>query len=82
MLGGIVVALAGIGLVTQVDATSGPELVVAGLVILSQGLQVAATASGVLVLAAAVLVARLLRRETRQAAATPTPLLCRSSLRA
>jgi DHA2 family multidrug resistance protein-like MFS transporter len=180
MLGGIVVASAGIGLLTQVDATGGPALVVAGIVILSlglaplftlatdlavssapperagaasgisetsselggalglailgtigtavyrdraadtvpagiphdaattasdtlagavtvahglppqagadllgpareafvQGLQVAATVSGVLVVAAAVLIARLLHVETRQAVATPAARLC------
>jgi DHA2 family multidrug resistance protein-like MFS transporter len=41
-----------------------------------QGLQVAATIGGVLAVAAAVLVARLLRGEMRQAAARPAGLLC------
>jgi MFS transporter, DHA2 family, multidrug resistance protein len=38
MLGGMVVAFAGVGLLTQAGAAGGPELVVAGLVILSLGL--------------------------------------------
>jgi MFS transporter, DHA2 family, multidrug resistance protein len=38
MLGGIVVAIAGAGLLTQADAGNGPGLVVAGLVLLSLGL--------------------------------------------
>jgi DHA2 family multidrug resistance protein-like MFS transporter len=38
MLGGIVVAIAGVGLLTQVGATDGPTLLVAGIVILSLGL--------------------------------------------
>ena len=38
MLGGIVVAIAGVGLLTQVSAAAGPGLLVAGLVILSLGM--------------------------------------------
>src|SRR5215217_4757365 len=38
MLGGIVVAIVGVALLTQVEATAGPGLVVAGVVILSLGL--------------------------------------------
>jgi MFS transporter, DHA2 family, multidrug resistance protein len=38
MLGGIVVAIAGVALLTQVGAADGPGLVVAGIVILSLGL--------------------------------------------
>jgi DHA2 family multidrug resistance protein-like MFS transporter len=38
MLGGIVVALAGVALLTQADATAGPATVVAGIAILSLGL--------------------------------------------
>jgi DHA2 family multidrug resistance protein-like MFS transporter len=38
MLGGIVVAIAGVALLTQVDATHGPGLLLAGIVILSLGL--------------------------------------------
>jgi MFS transporter, DHA2 family, multidrug resistance protein len=38
MLGGIVVAIVGVGLLTQVGAGNGPGLVVAGIVILSLGL--------------------------------------------
>ncbi len=38
MLGGIVVALAGVALLTQVGAAGGPGLLVAGIVILSLGL--------------------------------------------
>ena len=38
MLGGIAVAIAGVALLTQVGATDGPGLLVAGLVILSLGL--------------------------------------------
>jgi DHA2 family multidrug resistance protein-like MFS transporter len=38
MLGGIVVAIAGVALLTQVDATHGPGLLVAGIVMLSLGL--------------------------------------------
>jgi DHA2 family multidrug resistance protein-like MFS transporter len=38
MLGGIVVAIVGVGLLTQVGATDGPGLVVAGIVVLSLGL--------------------------------------------
>ena len=38
MLGGIVVAIAGVALLTQVGATDGPGLVVAGIVLLSVGL--------------------------------------------
>jgi DHA2 family multidrug resistance protein-like MFS transporter len=37
MLGGIVVALAGVALLTQVGASTGPGLVVAGIVLLSMG---------------------------------------------
>ncbi len=38
MLGGIVVAIVGVALLTQVGAAGGPELLVAGLVVLSLGL--------------------------------------------
>src|SRR5262245_22682124 len=38
MLGGMIVATVGIGLLTQVDAGTGPGLVVAGIVVLSLGL--------------------------------------------
>jgi DHA2 family multidrug resistance protein-like MFS transporter len=38
MLGGIVVAIAGVALLTRVDATNGPGLLVAGIVVLSLGL--------------------------------------------
>src|SRR5919106_4432000 len=38
MLGGIVVALAGVALLTQVEASDGPGLLVAGVVILSLGM--------------------------------------------
>jgi MFS transporter, DHA2 family, multidrug resistance protein len=38
MLGGIIVALAGVALLTQVGAADGPRLLVAGIVILSLGL--------------------------------------------
>jgi MFS transporter, DHA2 family, multidrug resistance protein len=38
MLGGIVVAIVGVGLLTQVAAADGPALIVAGIVILSLGL--------------------------------------------
>jgi len=38
MLGGLVVAMLGVGLLTQVEASSGPGLVVAGAVIMSLGL--------------------------------------------
>jgi DHA2 family multidrug resistance protein-like MFS transporter len=38
MLGGIVVAIVGVALLTQVDATHGPGLLVAGIVLLSLGL--------------------------------------------
>ena len=38
MLGGLVVAMLGVGLLTQVEASGGPALVVAGAVILSLGL--------------------------------------------
>jgi len=38
MLGGIIVALAGVALLTQVGAADGPGLLVAGIVILSLGL--------------------------------------------
>jgi DHA2 family multidrug resistance protein-like MFS transporter len=38
MLGGIVVAIVGVGLLTQAEATDGPSLVIAGIVILSLGL--------------------------------------------
>src|SRR5918994_1121590 len=38
MLGGIVVAIAGVGILTQVSAAAGPGLLVAGLVILSLGM--------------------------------------------
>jgi DHA2 family multidrug resistance protein-like MFS transporter len=38
MLGGMAIAIVGVGLVTQVGATDGPGLLVAGLVILSLGL--------------------------------------------
>jgi DHA2 family multidrug resistance protein-like MFS transporter len=38
MLGGIVIAMVGVGLLTQVGAADGPGLIVAGIVILSLGL--------------------------------------------
>jgi DHA2 family multidrug resistance protein-like MFS transporter len=38
MLGGILIAILGVGLLTQVGAAGGPELLVAGIVILSLGL--------------------------------------------
>jgi MFS transporter, DHA2 family, multidrug resistance protein len=38
MLGGIVVAIAGVALLTQVNATHGPGLLIAGIVLLSLGL--------------------------------------------